>query len=135
MKPMAKPVALALIAALGASTFQARAATQPTFLDGTALWARCGYRSDGPAPSECVGYVMGVHDAAFNVALQTTNQQLRPGMCLGMGETSVPAEQATDVVRRYLQQHPEGRNVSGANIVLRALVAAFPCAETPAKSG
>jgi hypothetical protein len=132
---MAKPVALALAAVVGASTFQARAATQPTFLDGNALWARCGYRSDGQPPSECVGYVMGVYDAAFNVALQTTNQQLRPGMCLGIGETSVPAEQATDVVRRYLQQHPEGRNVSGANIVIRALVAAFPCAEAPARPG
>jgi hypothetical protein len=60
-----------------------------------------------------MGYVIGVHDAFDST------------ICLTRGVTT---QQASDVVRKYLQDNPAQRNMDASVLVLVALGSAFPCA-------
>ena len=76
-------------------------------------------------------YVMGVADGHQAIVNQTRPKAGKPDFCLVAG---VEDKQLGDVVREYLQKHPETRHRSAGRLVIGALFAAFPCKDTPKKS-
>ena len=50
-----------------------------------------------------------------------------PAICRLPGLTAI---QASDVVRRYLSEHPELRHNSAASLIFVAMAEVFPCAAT-----
>ena len=94
------------------------------FYIGEDLYAQC---SAPPAAADvavrqarCAAYVMGVSDSL----------QARQGaggdsiVCLPGGTT---APQTVDAVRRFLETHPEKRQIAAEDLVREALSAAYPC--------
>jgi hypothetical protein len=69
-------------------------------------------------------YVMGIADAHQAIVNQMPPKARKPYFCLVSG---VEDQQLGDVVRQYLQKHPETRHRSAGRLVIGALVAAFPC--------
>ena len=65
-------------------------------------------------------YIMGVTDAESI----TTLSRRSPLFCIPYGVTG---EQLTDVVKKYLGEHPEQRHATGASLVITAMANAFPC--------
>lgn len=61
-----------------------------------------------------MGYVIGAHDMV--------NDEL---ICLTQGVTT---KQASDVVKKYLENNPAQRNLDASVLVMVALGSAFPCA-------
>lgn len=84
-----------------------------SFMDGNTLhdWCR---RETGA----CAGYVIGVHDG-ISLAKE-------PGswFCVPDG---VKSDQIRDVVTAFLRGHPKWRHVAASQLVLWALVDAWPC--------
>jgi hypothetical protein len=81
---------------------------------GGLLAEQCG-RSMGDVADFCTGYILGVADV-----LQAQRAICRPG-------SDVATRQTTEVVRRYLRDHPEQWHRHGLSIVRSALAEAFPC--------
>ena len=98
---------------------EARAAA---FEDGNELFQNCqsdeepeGTKQGDASRGLCLGYVLGAYDAGGkNYAI-----------CVPVGVT---AAQVKDVVRHWLQSHPEKRHLPAAGLVLDALLEKFPCA-------
>jgi hypothetical protein len=93
------------------------------FLDGNKLYELC----DGNFGS--TWFVMGVLDADASAVLGFDREtgkafDLQKSICL---PPDVIAGQAKDVVCKYLEDHPENRHYSAANIVLTAAYFAWPC--------
>ena len=89
------------------------------FEDGNKLWSSCG--SNNPSESGfCRGYVAGIADAL------DSEKQGAMGfrVCIRNGVT-VP--QVSDLVKLWLQNHPQSRDFEAAGIVAAALQEAFPC--------
>jgi Rap1a immunity proteins len=82
------------------------------FYDGNQLHTLCIAQN-----SFCSGYVAGIADVLQN---QNANN-----LCIPKNAT---VGQITDVVKKYLTDHPEMRHFSGFSIVFVALETAFPCA-------
>jgi hypothetical protein len=61
------------------------------------------------------GYVLGAVDAAAEAV---------PNLCV---PASVTNKQTIDVVRKYLKEHPEELSSRGPVVVLKAILAAWPC--------
>jgi hypothetical protein len=68
----------------------------------------------------CAGFVVGIADAMSNVT-----GVLGRRACIPL--PAVPRGQVIDVVKRYLEQHPETRHDSAVSLVAQALSEAFPC--------
>jgi hypothetical protein len=81
------------------------------FLNGNDLIDICS-TSEALRRIECSSYMMGVVDTL--VALRMICQP-----------DHVTAEQNTDIVIKYLREHPEIRHYTGA--MVQALLNAFPC--------
>lgn len=62
-----------------------------------------------------LGFIAGVHDSFSGDSICTN--------------TNVTAGQLRDIVKKYLQERPEMRDLGGAILVLIALAQAFPCAK------
>ncbi|WP_366932471.1 Rap1a/Tai family immunity protein [Mesorhizobium sp.] len=75
--------------------------------------------------SQCYGYVMGILDH-FNVANATAgHQQDQLGsFCIPEGADS---KDVTEVVARFLDEHPEKRSIAGYYLVRQALTEKYPC--------
>jgi hypothetical protein len=67
----------------------------------------------------CAGFVAGIADAA----LGTSHGILGRRACL---PEQVTGAQARDVVKQFLEQHPEARHYAAARLVLDALAEALP---------
>ena len=94
------------------------------WLDGNELHGNC----EVEAPFDqgiCLGYIAGA--ASMLVDLQTAGvvRPLTSPICVPQAE--VQAGQITDVVKKYLREHPENRHFGGAVLVIMALREAFPC--------
>jgi hypothetical protein len=92
---------------------------QASFMDGNQLleW----FEGDTSAyKGGALAYVMGVHDGL---------QGLQDAMnaCLVNLPKGVTAKQAADVVRIWLEKHPERRHYRADNLVGQALMEAWPC--------
>ena len=68
-----------------------------------------------------IAYVAGVADAD---ELTVTTRRIAPPFCIPKGVTG---SQATDVVKKYLEVHPEQRHYPAAGLVVVAFAEAFPC--------
>ena len=92
------------------------------FENGDELYRHCQNEDEAESARQndgsrglCLGYVLGAYDAAGkNYAI-----------CIPAGVT---AGQVKTVVRLWLQNHPESRNLPAAGLVLDALLDKFPCA-------
>jgi hypothetical protein len=75
--------------------------------------------------SQCYGFVVGILDH-FGVmkALAAPPLDNLGSFCIA---DSVNAHDVTEVVARYLDQHPEKRNVGGYFLTRQALAEKFPC--------
>ena len=93
----------------------------PTFETGNGLWRDCGSRTEGDPPGYCLGSVAGIADAE---SYEAANNKTPPRYCHPNDAT---LGQITDVVRLYLEKHPEERDASAASLVVYALREAFPC--------
>lgn len=91
-----------------------------TWLNGNDLWEYCGSDSASPSSLACMDYVMGVADAmtAHHEGVNGFHACFRATMTRG---------QIIDVVKRWLQNHPENRSYTAAGIVAAALQQSFPC--------
>lgn len=86
------------------------------FKNGNELHQLCRTAKD-----TSTAYVMGVLDQeSFMSALQGA----KSNFCIRQG---VQAEQARDVVCRYLDKHPEHRDMRAGWLATTALADAFPC--------
>jgi hypothetical protein len=85
---------------------------------GNDLWSVCSCKS-AVQSGLCMGFVMGIADA-----MSTGNAILGTMMCL---PEHVTGEQAQDVVKQFLEQHPERRHYTATTIAADALKEAFPC--------
>ena len=83
------------------------------FYDGNKLYELC---KENGIPEFCRGYIMGVTDVVLN---QNADHVCAP--------EHATVGQITDVVTKYLTDHPELRHKSGWSIVITALKQAFPC--------
>jgi hypothetical protein len=95
------------------------AAQEPVaFYTGNELWSHC---SDESAYSSglCMGFVMGIADV-----MGAGSAILGARVCL---PERVNGGETRDVVKRYLELHPERRHYAAASLVLDALAQAFPC--------
>ncbi len=99
-----------------AATIMAQAPARANFLDGHDLYEHCQKRN--PA---ALNYILGVHDAQQAVAgLWRQEKLICPWGRVSSGHT-------IGVVCDYLRDNPAQRHLSGASIVLKSLVNAFPC--------
>jgi hypothetical protein len=87
------------------------------FLTGSELYDHCQRASS----LVCVSYVMGIADT---IASQANLGAIPRQFCM---DENVTGRQVTDVVVRYLTDHPDSRHNSAASIVVPALREAFPC--------
>ena len=102
------------LACLPASAQEARA-----LYSGNDLWSRCSGKGDLNI-GLCGGFVVGITDAMMGSGGGISGRRA----CIPL---SVLVEQITDVVKRYLEQHPEQRHYSAASLVAQALSETFPC--------
>ena len=96
-----------LIAILLCTPLMAHAA----FLDGNKLLRYLSSTSD-IEKFHAMGYVLGVHDT------------MESSLCLSR---NVTAQQASDVVRKFLVENPASRDLNADILVIVALTNAFPC--------
>ena len=90
---------------------------------GNRLWEFCG---DDPQGLLCSGYVAGVADAMLQNDLMAKNSEGVGGWhaCF---RTHPTVGQLANVVKQWLQSHPEKRDNGAAGLVAEALQEAFPC--------
>jgi hypothetical protein len=84
------------------------------FYPGNDLWSACSVKS-----GVCLGFVVGVADV-----MGTGSAILGRRACL---PSPVAGGQAQDVVKRYLERHPEARHYAAVSLAAEALEEAFPC--------
>lgn len=109
-----------LLALLPLQAPAAEVETIPSFTKGNELWEACNWpNGDRGAEHTCSGYIIGAIDA-----ISTEN---RTAFCLPQHTTQ---QQATDIVKKWLKDHPEERHYIATYAVRTAIKAAFPC---PAK--
>ena len=113
MSGRARPVAMATAVALVCLPAAARAD-----VDGNELWRLCtskGTRANGL----CYGYVTAIAEVA-----RESDGLYGHRACLPEHTTR---RQTVEVVKRYLEQHPEQRHYGASSLVAEALAGAFPC--------
>jgi len=121
--------AAALTAAMAASPALAVSPALPPPADlpatqtGEALARSCA----NPSADSCGTYVAGVSDGVLAASAAGAKPYCLPGE-LEAGDLAV-------AVRRYLAQHPEGRQRPAARIVLDALRTGYPCPDGGRKQG
>ena len=104
MKLLGLCLAAGILCAL--ALYPARAA----FSDGNELHEACS--REEPFKSFCAGYIIGVFDS------------FEGEHCAPAGVTII---QVHDVVKKYVDGHPEVRHLDATSLVLTALRRAFPC--------
>lgn len=103
----AMKIHLVLAAAMAATAFAGTA--HAGFFDGNALFERCSAKS-GSDLGICVGYISGVADTFEDTKCLTAGVDLR---------------QVKDVVKQYLENHPDERHHRASSIVVAAVQKAF----------
>lgn len=121
---------LAVLSVLGAVTYaqqqapKRRVAEAAIIFSGNQLQNLCSYsKSEEPnvASAACTMYILGVTDTLLmNDDTETTMKKPCPGKY-------VTRQQISDVVVKWLNDHPEKRDLPAPFIVMTALNEAFPC--------
>ena len=94
------------------------ARAQGLFMSGNKLFTACQTaRVDDR--SYCEGYASAIADVLANNAIH--------GMRACLSSTSVTVSQVTDIVTRFLREHPGVRDFAAEGLVAYALEGAFPC--------
>jgi hypothetical protein len=98
-----------------------------SFFTGNDLWALCGSNLSSDQFA-CLTYVVGIADA-MNAPPKNGTYYQQEGLsgfqaCL---RPSMTRQQVADVVRLYLENHPEERDETAAGLVAFVLATAFPC--------
>ena len=93
------------------------------YLEGNDLHRDCAMPEKTAQGQYCLAYVTGVFDTidAFRQV-----QKTKPMICAPVQATP---GQIVDVVREYLNEHPEKRHMAAVVLVGAALQNAFPCGE------
>jgi hypothetical protein len=94
-------------------------------VDGNELWRLCtskGARDNGL----CYGYVTAIAEVA-----RESDGLYGHHACLPEHPTR---HQAVEIVKRFLDQHPELRHYGASSLVAEALAEAFPCQQRPRAS-
>ena len=119
MRPGARLMAMIAVATAVALSCPPASAQQGTpFYTGNDLWSQC--TSNAPFQSGfCAGFVAGIADILAADPLIIGQMVCAP--------LDVTTDQKRDVVKRYLEQHPERWHYAAASLVLDALAEAFPC--------
>jgi hypothetical protein len=103
----------------------ANANAEITSESGNDLYSRCINVDSRTAVADdfmCFGYVSGVADAM----VANNNEIAGFRECLRVGLTRL---QLSDVVEKWLQNHPEKRDFSAPGLVAHAFAEAFPCSQ------
>jgi hypothetical protein len=108
-------VAVATIAVLACLPTAARA----DFLGTGNDWSKLCNNSDDVSYGLCAGYVWGVADIMMESIPAFGWRACLP--------KTVNSKQAVDVVKRWLDQHPERGHYNAVSLVAVALAEAFPC--------
>jgi Rap1a immunity proteins len=87
---------------------------------GSDLVAQCGQLQDQFSTGACVGYVVAAAEIADSGRLKGYRSCIPKGVTKG---------QLQDVVHKHLARHPEQLEYIGYQVVVVALVEAFPCQE------
>ena len=105
-----------IVALVATVVFFPNQGTGQTFLSGNQLHENCSSTSLADK-QECIGYVIGVLDALGSLP--------KPMFCIPLEVVS--RQQVSDVVRRWLENHPEKRHYAANSLVFHAISQAFPC--------
>lgn len=92
------------------------------FINGNDLW-RYLNETDYFSKGHSLGYITGVFDA-----YRGTHH------CPPANGGNITAGQVSDIVKKYLENHPQIRNLSADLLVLMALVQTWPCPQKGKKS-
>jgi hypothetical protein len=93
--------------------------TRGYFMDGNNLYSQL---NDKHLELAVGGYVTGIIDTVTNL---TESKALT--ISLFCVPTQATIRQVTDVVKKYLADHPENRHFAASSVVMVALGEAFPC--------
>jgi len=107
------------------ATSATNASAEARFESGNDLYSLCINVDSRAAASDdfvCLGYVSAIADAmvANNNEIAGFRACLRDGLTL---------RQLSDVVEKWLQNHPEKRDFSAPGLVAHAFAEAFPCSQ------
>jgi hypothetical protein len=111
-------VAMATAVVLGYLPASAQEQEGRVFDTGNDLWSHCSGKGDAHF-GLCAGFVVGIADAMSNVT-----GILGRRACIPL---PVSRGQAIDVVKQFLEQHPEKRHETAVSLAAEALAGAFPC--------
>ncbi len=91
-------------------------------ISGNAIYKICevGYKIDKTKGPGCLMYIAGV----AQTLILNDDTAMMTGPCPG---AQVTEEQITDVVLKWLDDHPEKRHLPAPYLVMTALKEAFPC--------
>lgn len=116
---MKRIILAALVGVLVTSTAEA------TYVDGNELKRLCGDQASVALQSICVGYITGIADELLSLQPAGFFSDDWPPVCVPWKVIKI--RQMTDVVKKYLADHPEKLHLVGSLLVNLALREAFPC--------
>jgi len=93
---------------------------EPVFYTGNQLLNSCRAADGEYKDAICLGYVAAIHDALAFDPIFNWRMCSPGGVTLG---------QAQDIVKAWLESHPQDRHYSASSLVAEALQDAFPCKE------
>lgn len=95
--------------------------TIPAYNVGSDIYDFCRNDDNRYSSGMCLGFIEGVSDT-------TQALQIEDNACYFLFPAGpVRADQLVDIVRRYLADHPEKRQLNAATLVINALQTAWPC--------
>jgi len=93
------------------------------YVSGNTLHELCRHNeTEADFDPACVWFITGALD--MYIALKYTTNVPEPAFC--MPENAI-RRQSVDVVRDYLENHPENRHFDAIVIILASMAIAFPC--------
>jgi len=101
-------------------------ADETAFMSGSRLLEYCEawiHKTDPSKASSCAGYVQGVSDAHSAFLYWET---IEKHYCLP-APGIVTVDQLSRIVTKHLQENPKDLHSMAGNLVLNALILAFPC--------
>jgi len=115
---MKRIILVALVGVLVTSTAEA------TFKRGNDLFRECNAERETFSKGVCIGFIQAVVGGFVWNFKEGVFKDFVPKICLPKGATTA---QLTDIVRKYLTDHPENRHYNAESLVILSVRNAFPC--------
>ena len=115
-------MATAVATAVALVCLPASARAQRSFMTGNELQSLCNTKGAWGMVA-CTAYVMAIFEVMYSNPIYGWSACFPSGVIAGQ----MIAGQMTDVVKRFLAQHPEQRHNTAGSLVAQALAEAFPC--------